>query len=101
MHMVRNKIELDPTMGNCKINLHMTPNTEDELLSQLSLHKADLAIDIGLRSNPSFTYQSYIDDEVVVVCRKGHPHIQRTITQAQFYAEKLFLCRRGESTYSR
>lgn len=89
MHMVRNKIELDPTMGNCKINLHMTPNTEDELLSQLSLHKADLAIDIGLRSNPSFTYQSYIDDEVVVVCRKGHPHIQQTITQAQFYAEKI------------
>ncbi|ARV74554.1 LysR family transcriptional regulator [Vibrio campbellii] len=89
MHMVRNKIELDPTMGNCKINFHMTPNTEGELLSQLSLHKADLAIDIGLRSNPSFTYQSYIDDEVVVVCRKDHPHIQQTITQAQFYAEKI------------
>lgn len=47
-------------MGNCKINLHMTPNTEEELLSQLSLHKADLAVDIGLRSNLCFSHQSYI-----------------------------------------
>lgn len=95
MHRIRNKIELDPTMCNCKINLYMTPNTEEELLSQLTLQKADLAIDIGLRSNPSFSYQSFIDDEVVVVCRKDHPNIQQTITQAQFYAEKnIFMQKR-------
>ncbi len=49
----------------------MTPNSEEELLHQLSLQKADLAIDVGVRSNSAFSYAPFIDDDVVVVCRKG------------------------------
>ena len=88
MYSIRSKIEADTTLGNCSIHLHMTPNSEEELLHQLSMHKADLAIDVGVRSNPAFFYQPFVDDDVVVVCRKGHPRIDQTISREQFYFEK-------------
>lgn len=87
MHIVRSKIEADITLGNCTIQLHMTPNSEEELLHQLSLQKADLAIDVGVRSNSAFSYAPFIDDDVVVVCRKGHPKIQNTLTREQLDTE--------------
>ncbi|KJG40777.1 LysR family transcriptional regulator [Photobacterium angustum] len=88
LHTVRSKIEADTTLGNCSIHLHMTPNSEDELLHQLSLHKADLAIDVGVRSNPAFFYQPFIDDDVVVVCRNGHPRIHKSLSREQFESEQ-------------
>ncbi|PSU48112.1 LysR family transcriptional regulator [Photobacterium frigidiphilum] len=94
MHIVRPKIEADESMGNCSIQLHLTPNNEDELFHQLSLHKAELAIDFGHLSNPSYSYNAFYDDIAVMVCRKEHPNIQNTATREQFYAEKQVLIQR-------
>jgi DNA-binding transcriptional LysR family regulator len=58
------------------------------------LHKAELAIDIGYLSNPSYSYNAFYDDVAVMVCRKDHPNIQSIVTREQFYAEKQVLIQR-------
>lgn len=88
MNLLQPLVENDPDMGKCEIKFQLTPNDENQLLHQLSLQKADLAIDIGPLPSPSYSNELFYREDVVMVCRKGHPRITGNITQEQFYNEK-------------
>ncbi|MGC9404479.1 LysR family transcriptional regulator [Vibrio genomosp. F10] len=78
----------DDDMGNCDIQFQLTPNSEDELLQQLNLQQADLAIDIGQLPSQSYNSQFLYQEEAALICREDHPRIQDSITKQQFYQEK-------------
>lgn len=88
MNLLQPAVENDLSMGNCNIKFQVTPDNENQLLQQLSLQKADLAIDFGPLPNLSFSNQFFYNEEIVLVCRKGHPRIDGYITQEQFNQEK-------------
>ncbi|MGF1695761.1 LysR family transcriptional regulator [Vibrio lamellibrachiae] len=90
----------DTDMGNCEIEFRLTPDSEDELLQQLNLQKADLAIDIGSLPSQSYNSEFFFQEEATLVCSKEHPRIQGTITRQQFYEEKHITSklRRGDLT---
>ncbi|WP_076410486.1 LysR family transcriptional regulator [Shewanella sp. UCD-KL12] len=88
MNLLQPLVEQDPDMGNCEIEFKMTPTNEDQLLHQLSLQKADLAIDIGQLPSLSYSNELFYREQISVVCRKGHPRIDGIIDKAQFYQEK-------------
>ncbi|CAK2650264.1 Transcriptional regulators, LysR family [Vibrio crassostreae] len=81
-------IEQDQTMGNISIEFNMVPNNEEELLQGLSMQQADLAIDIHYPQGNSYMKQPVIEDELVLIARKGHPRINGSVTQEQYYNEK-------------
>jgi len=88
MNMLQPLIENDSDMGNCEIEFQLTPNNEEQLLQQLSLQKADLAIDIGQLPSLSYSASLFHQEGIKLICRKGHPRINGTIDQLQFYQEK-------------
>ncbi|MBL4828974.1 MAG: LysR family transcriptional regulator [Aliivibrio sp.] len=88
MLLLQQKIDQDPTMGNCEIEFHLTPNKEEEIQQKLSLQKADLAIDVGLHPNHSYEAQTLFEEDIVCICANDHHNIQGSINKAQYYAEK-------------
>ncbi|MGF1763229.1 LysR family transcriptional regulator [Aliivibrio kagoshimensis] len=88
MQLLQQKVERDPTMGNCEIEFHLTPNKEEEIQQKLSLQKADLAIDIGLHTNHTYAAQTLFEEDIVCICANDHHRIQGSLSQAQYYAEK-------------
>ncbi|KEQ16973.1 LysR family transcriptional regulator [Endozoicomonas numazuensis] len=82
------RVESDLSMGQCRIEFHLTPNDEEQLLQQLSLQKADLAIDVGGLSSHSYESKPFFLDQLVLVCSRHHPRVQGEITEQQYYAEK-------------
>lgn len=94
------KIDADEELGKVEIELQPTLSSEEELITNLNLQKADLAIDFANYSAPSFFSQFFFDDEICIIARKGHPRIKRTISLEQFYAEKhVTLKMRREQAY--
>ncbi|RJX75176.1 LysR family transcriptional regulator [Vibrio sinensis] len=81
-------VEADQTLGKIAIEFNMVPNNEEDLLNSLSMQKADLAIDIHYPKVNGYKTQKVQDDELVLIARKGHPRIDGTIDQVQFYSEK-------------
>lgn len=88
MQLLQPLVEADNNLGNCEICFGLTPPLEDELFTQLSLQKADLAIDVGIHPSAGYYQQSYYTDHIVAICRRNHPRISHSLTQAQYYAEK-------------
>lgn len=94
------KIDADEELGKVEIELQPTLSSEEELITNLNLQKADLAIDFANYSAPSFFSQFFFDDEICIIARKGHPRIKRTISLEQFYSEKhVTLKMRREQAY--
>lgn len=94
------KIDADEELGKVEIELQPTLSSEEELITNLNLQKADLAIDFANYSAPSFFSQFFFGDEICIIARKGHPRINRTISLEQFYAEKhVTLKMRREQAY--
>jgi len=88
MNLLQPLVENDSDMGNCDIEFQLTPNNEEQLLHQLSLQKADLAIDIGELPNLSYSNQLFYQENISLICRKDHPRIDGLIDKDQFYQEK-------------
>ncbi|WP_062261155.1 LysR family transcriptional regulator [Endozoicomonas arenosclerae] len=82
------RVENDLSMGQCSIEFHLTPNDEEQLLHQLSLQKADLAIDVGELNSQSYESKPLFLDQLVLVCSHNHPRIHGEITEQQYYSEK-------------
>ncbi|WP_066018309.1 LysR family transcriptional regulator [Endozoicomonas atrinae] len=82
------RIEHDKTLGNVSIEFVIAPSNEDDMLQELSLQKADLALDITGQLSPSYKSHPVIQDEIVIVARKDHPRIHQTLTEQQYYQEK-------------
>lgn len=88
MNLLQPLVEQDTDMGNCDISFQLTPSNDELLLQQLSLQKADLAIDIGQLPNLSYSQQLFYQEGTTLICRKGHPRIDGVINKAVFYQEK-------------
>ncbi|MFK0571405.1 LysR family transcriptional regulator [Endozoicomonas sp.] len=82
------RIEHDSGMGNVTVEFVTAPGNEDDLLQELSLQKADLALDAIVQLSPSYKSHAVIQDEIVIVARKDHPRIHQTLTEQQYYQEK-------------
>ncbi|MFA0057959.1 MULTISPECIES: LysR family transcriptional regulator [Vibrio] len=80
--------EQDETLGNISIEFSMVPNNEEELLQSLSMQQADLAIDIHYPQVHGYMKQLMIEDELVLIARKGHSRIAGSVTEEQYYNEK-------------
>ncbi|WP_019616585.1 LysR family transcriptional regulator [Psychromonas ossibalaenae] len=93
MNILQPLVEKDPDMGNCNIEFHLTPGDEEQLLHELSLQKADLAIDIGKLHNMSYNSQLFYREEITLICRKDHPRISGEIDQQAFYQERHITCK--------
>ncbi|WP_192891684.1 LysR family transcriptional regulator [Vibrio bathopelagicus] len=81
-------VEQDETLGNISIEFNMVPNNEEDLLQSLSMQQADLAIDIHYPQVNGYMKQPVIEDELVLIARKGHPRINGSVTEEQYYNEK-------------
>ncbi|OQQ09924.1 LysR family transcriptional regulator [Vibrio splendidus] len=81
-------VEQDETLGNISIEFNMVPNNEEELLQGLSMQQADLAIDIHYPQVYGYMKQPVIEDALVLIARKGHPRINGSVTEEQYYNEK-------------
>ncbi|PMJ91732.1 LysR family transcriptional regulator [Vibrio sp. 10N.261.55.A7] len=100
MNLLMPLILQDEEMGNCEIEFQLTPNSEDELLQQLNLQKADLAIDIGHLPSQSYQSEFFFEEAASLVCRNDHPRVSGKISKAEFYKEKHITSklRRGDLT---
>lgn len=100
MSLLQPLVELDREMGRCDIEFKLTPTDEEQLLQQLSLQKADLAIDIGQLPSLSYTNQLFYREGISLLCRKNHPRIHDSIDKDQFYREKhiIIKVRRSDLT---
>ncbi|MEZ9065426.1 LysR family transcriptional regulator [Vibrio atlanticus] len=81
-------VEKDETLGNISIEFNMVPSNEEDLLQSLSMQQADLAIDIHYPQVNGYMNQQVIEDELVLIAKKGHPRIDGSVTEAQYYDEK-------------
>ncbi|OBT22160.1 LysR family transcriptional regulator [Vibrio tasmaniensis] len=81
-------VEKDDTLGNISIEFNMVPSNEEDLLQSLSMQQADLAIDIHYPQVNGYMNQQVIEDELVLIAKKGHPRIDGSVTEAQYYHEK-------------
>jgi len=88
MNMLQPLVENDSDMGNCEIEFQLTPNNEEQLLHQLSLQKADLAIDIGQLPSLSYCKSLFHQEGIKMIYRKGHPRIDDAFDKTQFYQER-------------
>lgn len=80
-------VEADLHLGNVTIQFAIAPSDEEKMLQQLSMQKADLAIDLQPNLGAAYKTQSLFRDEIVVVAREGHPRIVSAISQSEFYQE--------------
>lgn len=72
--------------------LHEPPMDEDLLLQQLRTQKVDLVIDSMIAEDHSFIVEPIYAEEVVAVCRQGHPRIDAesnggVLSEQDFYNE--------------
>jgi len=86
--LLQPKVEQDTNLGQVQIQFSLTPSDEESLLNDLSLQKADLAIDVGDLRHPSYLSQSVHKDDLVLIARRSHPRIQGTLTAKEFYQER-------------
>ncbi|MGF1754418.1 LysR family transcriptional regulator [Vibrio makurazakiensis] len=77
----------DDKLQNVVINFAIAPSNEEHLLQQLSMQKADLAIDLHLDLGASYKTKPLFNDEIVVIARRSHPRVMGSISQTEFYDE--------------
>ncbi|MGL6260875.1 LysR family transcriptional regulator [Vibrio sp. WXL210] len=94
------KIESDPSLGQVTIELHPSRASHEQLLHNLNLQRADLAVDFVNQSASSFVSQPLYDDQMCVIARRGHPRVKQTLSLAQYYQERhITLSKRREDTH--
>ena len=100
MLLLQPLVASDDTMGNCSIQFTSVPNDEDKMLHALSLQKADLVIDIGMTTTPSFHVEPFAQEQLLVICSNNHPRIKGSISEAQYFEERhvTLKLRRSEQT---
>lgn len=81
-------VEQDESLGNISIEFDMVPNNEEDLLQGLSMQQADIAIDVHYPKVNGYMNELVSEDELVLIARKGHPRINGSVTDAQYYDEK-------------
>ncbi len=100
MNLLQPMVESHADMGNCEIVFKLPPVDEEQLLHQLSLQKADLAIDIGQLPSLSYSSKLFYREDVIMICRKDHPRIDGKIDKEQFYLEKHITLKLRRATLS-
>lgn len=97
LQLLQPLVEASKSMGRCSIQFVLSPNTETEVLDQLRLQQADLAIDVAMFGNPSYSAELLLEEDAVLICSKNHPRIKDAVTQAEFYLEKHITIRARRS----
>lgn len=79
-----------PMVGNCKINLSLSPYTDIDVETKLIENQTDLIVDFQDSAMRSFSSMSLLDDEIVVVARRQHPqlHPGQALTETSYYQQK-------------
>lgn len=83
--LLQPQLDNSDRLGNCRVQLVQSPPTEQEMLHQLTLQQADLALDIGHLEHHSFQVKPVHHDTMMMVCAKGHPQVQGSIDQDTYY----------------
>jgi DNA-binding transcriptional LysR family regulator len=68
------------------VSLDLRPRGTLDLVEQLDRGDLDLALGVVSSPAPRFVTTSLLDDEIVLVMRKGHPAGRRALTPAEFAA---------------
>ncbi len=78
-----------PMVGNCKINLSLSPYSDDDLEACLMENQADLAVDFQDNLIASFCSTTLLDDELVVVASNRHPSLKagQPLTLEAYYQQ--------------
>ncbi|GIU18160.1 LysR family transcriptional regulator [Shewanella colwelliana] len=63
-------------------------STEEHINEALNSQQADLAIDTIENRDSSLICEPLVNEEIVLICRKGHPRISTKITTEQYYDEQ-------------
>jgi DNA-binding transcriptional LysR family regulator len=77
----------DKSLGACNIQFVLAPADQDEMLDQISLQKADLAITVGNVNHHSFHVQPIHKERMLLTCASDHPRVQGNISLTQYYEE--------------
>ncbi|MGR5119873.1 LysR family transcriptional regulator [Vibrio astriarenae] len=79
-----------PIVGNCKINLSMTPSSDIDISQKLVESQTDLVVDIQDNLMNSFSSQAVLKDEIVVVASVSHPQLQQgdVLTEELYFSQK-------------
>jgi len=80
-------VAADKHLGNVEICFVIASSDEEKMLQQLSMQKADLAIDLAPSLGTAYKTKSLFTDEIVIVARHDHPRILGQISQQVFYDE--------------
>lgn len=97
LYLLQPRLLNDPDLGQCEVRFKLIPQTQEELLRELSLQKVDLAIDPQPVTSPAYVCETFAEDDMVVLCRKGHPRIQQSLTKEAYMKEQhvAFSAKRG------
>ncbi|ADN77374.1 transcriptional regulator, LysR family [Ferrimonas balearica DSM 9799] len=87
-HRLHRRAEHATALGQCQLQLNLAPQDEETLVNLLMLNKVDLALDLDGLSHPTLAMAPVFEDEMLLICRKGHPRIQGPINQLQYFAEQ-------------
>ncbi|RKF19717.1 LysR family transcriptional regulator [Alginatibacterium sediminis] len=82
------------------ISLVQAPSNHTELINALRLEQFDIAIDTATNREKGFVYQPIFTEDIVLICRKGHPRIKNSISLEQYYTERHITLRLRRSNLS-
>lgn len=77
-----NAISVLPEMPN--IQLIESPRTEETILQDIRLNKADLVIDYNLPRDSGLNFEPAFTDELVLMCDANHPAVGESISLEQY-----------------
>ncbi len=73
---------------NLTIEVYDQPDREEQVYDDLLTQKYDAMIENIPSENVNAANERLFDNEFVIVCRRQHPRVKGTITEAQYMAEK-------------
>lgn len=70
------------------IRLQESPPEKDQLFEHLRQEKIDIIVDSIRTRDSAFMVEEIYLEPLVVICRRGHPRIQHSLTKEAFYNEE-------------
>lgn len=87
-HHLLGQIEHNEALGACRLQLDLAPHSETELVERMLLNKVDLALDFDGLNHPTLSMEPLFEDEMVLICRDGHPRVQGSVDKDQYFTEE-------------
>jgi len=88
LYLLQPRFERNNTIGNCRIDFELAPQSIEDMLKALSVQKVDMAIDTSADGHRSYHTDRVHSDDLVLVCAEGHPRIKGEITMDQYATEE-------------